>query len=148
MLEHYSKRSRKSINFTNVKFDKKKKNKNAKKEVSSEPSKENSSKEELREDKTSKNKSKNSNASNNQIALPWDISNFSLSYSYTELSHRDINTRKDLQKNYLGSVNYLYNSKVKPYEPFKKNTFLRKSKWLKFVKDFNIYLLPKQFAST
>ena len=137
---------RKSINFTNVKFDKKKKNKNVKKEVSSEPSKENSSKEELREDKTSKNKSKNSNASNNQIALPWDISNFSLSYSYTELSHRDINTRKDLQKNYLGSVNYLYNSKVKPYEPFKKNTFLRKSKWLKFVKDFNIYLLPKQFA--
>ena len=137
---------RKSINFTNVKFDKKKKNKNVKKEVSSEPSKENSSKEELREDKTSKNKSKNSNASNNQIALPWDISNFSLSYSYTELSHRDINTRKDLQKNYLGSVNYLYNSKVKPYEPFKKNTFLRKSKWLKFVKDFNIYLLPKQIA--
>jgi len=137
---------RKSINFTNVKFDKKKKNKNVKKEVSSEPSKENSSREEVREDKTSKNKSKNSNASNNQIALPWDISNFSLSYSYTELSHRDINTRKDLQKNYLGSVNYLYNSKVKPYEPFKKNTFLRKSKWLKFVKDFNIYLLPKQIA--
>ena len=137
---------RKSINFTNVKFDKKKKNKDVKKEFSSEPSKENISKEELREDKNSKNKLKNSNASNNQIALPWDISNFSLSYSYTELSHRDINTRKDLQKNYLGSVNYLYNSKVKPYEPFKKNTFLRKSKWLKFVKDFNIYLLPKQIA--
>ena len=137
---------RKSINFTNVKFDKKKKNKDVKKEFSSEPSKENLSKEKLSEDKNSKNKLKNNNASNNQIALPWDISNFSLSYSYTELSHRDINTRKDLQKNYLGSVNYLYNSKVKPYEPFKKNTFLRKSKWLKFVKDFNIYLLPKQIA--
>ena len=133
---------RKSINFTNIKFDNKKKNKSpkktsSKKEVIKEISNE---KEEIVEKPKKKKKSAQ------KIALPWDISNFSFNYSFTELSHRDINTRQDLQRNYLGSVNYLYNSKVQPYEPFKKNKFLRKSKWLRLIRDFNIYLLPKQIA--
>ena len=133
---------RKSINFTNIKFDNKKKNKSpkktsSKKEVIKEISNE---KEEIVEKPKKKKKSAQ------KIALPWDISNFSFNYSFTELSHRDINTRQDIQRNYLGSVNYLYNSKVQPFEPFKKNKFLRKSKWLRLIRDFNIYLLPKQIA--
>ena len=89
-------------------------------------------------------KPKRKKKSAQKIALPWDISNFSFNYSFTELSHRDINTRQDLQRNYLGSVNYLYNSKVQPFEPFKKNKFLRKSKWLRLIRDFNIYFFQNK----
>ena len=135
---------RKSINFTNIKFDNKKKNKSPKKTNSKkEAVKEiNNEKEEILEKQKPKKKKKSAQ----KLALPWDISNFSFNYSFTELSHRDINTRQDLQRNYLGSVNYLYNSKVQPFEPFKKNKFIRKSKWLRLIRDFNIYLLPKQIA--
>ena len=69
---------------------------------------------------------------NQQIAFPWDISNFSFNYSL--LNYRDINTRQDLKK-YLGSVNYLYNGKVKPFEPFKKILF-KKVKMVKIDKRF------------
>ena len=135
---------RKSINFTNIKFDNKKKSKSpiktsSKKQAVKEIKNE---KEEILEEQKPKKKKKSAQ----KLALPWDISNFSFNYSFTELSHRDINTRQDLQRNYLGSVNYLYNSKVQPFEPFKKNKFIRKSKWLRLIRDFNIYLLPKQIA--
>ena len=45
--------------------------------------------------------------------MPWDVSNFSLNYSFTEFSHRDINTRQDIQRNYLGSINYQYSPNIK-----------------------------------
>lgn len=76
----------------------------------------------------------------------WDISNFSLTYSYNELYHRDINTKYDKTVNYLGTVNYGFNNSPKPWEPFKKIKFIRKSKWLRPVKDFNLYFAPKQVA--
>jgi cell surface protein SprA len=135
---------RKSINFTNIKFNTKKKSKSPKKKITKEEVLKESESE--KEEITEKTKFKKKKINSQQIALPWDISNFSFNYSFTELSHRDINTRQDLQRNYLGSVNYLYNSKVKAFEPFKKNKFLRKSKWLRLIRDFNIYLLPKQIA--
>ena len=78
--------------------------------------------------------------------MPWDVSNFSLNYSFTEFSHRDINTRQDIQRNYLGSINYQYSPNIKPLEPFKKVNFIRKSKWLRLLRDFNFYYLPKQIA--
>ena len=135
---------RKSINFTNIKFNTKKKSKSPKKKITKEEVLKESESES--EKTTEKTKPKKKKVNSQKLALPWDISNFSFNYSFTELSHRDINTRQDLQRNYLGSVNYLYNSKVKAFEPFKKNKFLRKSKWLRLIRDFNIYLLPKQIA--
>ena len=68
--------------------------------------------------------------------MPWDVTNFSFNYSFTEFSHRDINTRQDVQRNYLGSINYMYSPKTKPIEPFKKVKFIRKSKWLRLLRDF------------
>ena len=76
----------------------------------------------------------------------WDVSNFSLSYSFNEFYHRDINTRMDIQRNYLASVNYGFNNNPKPIEPFKKIKFIRKSKWLRPIKDINFFLAPKQIA--
>ena len=129
---------RKSINFTNVKIDKRKKKKEPKKEKSAESVSDQENKE--------KTKPKASKKPIKKIPLPWDISNFSFNYSFTEISHRDINTRLDIKRNYLGSINYIYSTNVKPYEPFKKVSFIRKSKWLRLIRDFNVYLLPKQIS--
>ena len=76
----------------------------------------------------------------------YDISNVSLTYSYSELSHRDINTQYDRTLNHLGSVNYGFNNNPKPWEPFKKTKAFRKSKWLRPIRDFNLYFAPKQLG--
>jgi cell surface protein SprA len=98
---------RKSINFTNVKVKKRQKKKTPKKDKGTENVNSKGVTEESSENKTSKK----NKTSSKQISLPWDISNFSFSYSYTEFSHRDINTRQDIKRNYLGSVNYIYKHK-------------------------------------
>ncbi|MDX1349427.1 MAG: cell surface protein SprA, partial [Putridiphycobacter sp.] len=76
----------------------------------------------------------------------WDVENLSLSYSYNELYRRDINTQRDITKNYKAGVNYAYSGKPKLIEPFKEVGFISKSKWLRLVKDFNFYLGPKSFS--
>ena len=132
---------RKSINFTNVTINKK----------AAKPKKPNSesrkSKTELNDEESAKpRQTKLPKSKGKAPKMPWDISNFSVTYSFNEFFHRDINTRQDLQRNYIGNINYTYNSGVKPFEPFKKNKTLRKSKWLKPISDFNVFLLPKQIA--
>ena len=76
----------------------------------------------------------------------WDVENLSLSYSYNELFRKDINTQRDVTKNYKAGVNYAYSGKPKLIEPFKKAGFVGKSKWLRLIKDFNFYLGPKSFS--
>ncbi|MFK8044484.1 MAG: cell surface protein SprA [Crocinitomicaceae bacterium] len=78
----------------------------------------------------------------------WDVENLSLSYSYNELFRRDINTVRDVTKNYKAGLNYAYSGRPKLIEPFKKVGFVGKSKWLRLVKDFNFYLGPKSFSVT
>ncbi|MFT5600351.1 MAG: cell surface protein SprA [Flavobacteriales bacterium] len=74
----------------------------------------------------------------------YSISNFSGNFSYNELNKKDINTKYNDTKNYLAGFNYSYSKAPKPIEPFKKIAFIRKSKWLKSIRDFNFYLAPKQ----
>ncbi len=76
----------------------------------------------------------------------WDLENFSLTYSFNELYRRDFNTEKDITKTYRGGLNYSFSSKPKLIEPFKKISFIKKSKWLRLVRDFNFYLGPKAFT--
>ncbi|MGV6860890.1 MAG: T9SS outer membrane translocon Sov/SprA [Putridiphycobacter sp.] len=73
----------------------------------------------------------------------WDIENFSFTYSYNELYRRDFNTEQDRTKTYRGGLNYSFSAKPKLIEPFKKVSFIKKSKWLRLVRDFNFYLGPK-----
>jgi len=77
---------------------------------------------------------------------PWNISNFSLSYSYNQLYHRDINTRMDQQNSYLFNTSYGFNNSPKAIEPFKKIKFIRKSPWLRPIRDINFFLAPKQIS--
>jgi cell surface protein SprA len=78
----------------------------------------------------------------------WRISNWSASYAYSENLRRDFNTNFDKTKSWNGGLNYNYSFTAKPFEPFKKVKFVQKSKWLTLVKDFNLFLTPKNISFT
>ena len=73
--------------------------------------------------------------------MPWDISNFSASYSYTETERRDPLIALDEEKQHTGSLNYSFSRKVKYIEPLKG----LKAKSLKFFKEFNFNPIPNSF---
>jgi len=77
----------------------------------------------------------------------YDIENFSLSYSFNEVFNRNINTEFSLMQEHDGGIGYNYNSSPKNYKPFNKVKFLKKSKYLRLIKDFNFYLLPKRLSA-
>lgn len=76
----------------------------------------------------------------------YDISNFSTTYSYSEDFRRDFDTEYDMTKTYRGGVNYNFNSSPKNFTPFSNLKPFRKSKYARPIRDFNFYLLPKQFT--
>jgi len=76
----------------------------------------------------------------------YDVSNLSATYAYTELRYRDFNTEYDYTKNYRGGLAYSFSNSAKPVEPFKKIGFIKKSKYLRLIRDFNFYLAPKTIA--
>jgi cell surface protein SprA len=75
----------------------------------------------------------------------YDIENFDLSYSYSEIYHRNIDVEYHLKKTYRGGIGYNLALNPKPVEPLKKVKFLR-SKSLKIIRDFNFYYMPKLFS--
>ncbi len=72
----------------------------------------------------------------------YDVENFSVSYSFSELFRRDINTVGNSRKEHKGTLNYNYQTRPKSIQPFKKV----KSKYLMFVRDFNFYYMPRKFS--
>ncbi|MFN5147979.1 MAG: cell surface protein SprA [Flavobacteriia bacterium] len=78
----------------------------------------------------------------------WRVSNWSANYAYSENMHRDFNTNYDRTKSWNGGLNYNYSFTNKPFEPFKKAPWAQKSKWLGLIKDFNLYLTPKNISFT
>lgn len=75
-------------------------------------------------------------------SYPWDISNFSVNYTYNEVYRSNINTEINLEKNYRGGLNYYYDSNPENIAPLKNiNLFRRKA--FRLLRDFNFYLLPK-----
>ena len=76
----------------------------------------------------------------------YDISNWTGTYAYTEENHHNFELEQDLIKNYRGGLNYNFNASPKNIKPFNKVKFLRKSKYLRIIKDFNFYPGPKQIG--
>lgn len=72
----------------------------------------------------------------------YDIENFDASFAFSHNQHQNIDIEYDDQKVYRGGLGYSYNARPKNYKPFGKSKGL-KSGWLKLVKDFNVYALPK-----
>ena len=77
-------------------------------------------------------------------SMPWDISNFSVTYVYSEKDNHNPIIEKDVIKNHRGSLDYNYSRRAKYVEPFK--NLIGDSKALKFLKDFNFNPLPNSFS--
>ena len=57
----------------------------------------------------------------------------------------NINTEINLEKNYRGGINYLYNTRPKNITPFK-NVKLFRPKIFRIIRDSNFYLMPKHIG--
>ncbi len=75
----------------------------------------------------------------------YDIENFDVSYSYSEIFHRNIDVEYHLKKTYRGGIGYNLALSPKPVEPLKRMKFL-KGKSLRIIRDFNFYYMPKLFS--
>ncbi|PCJ81764.1 MAG: hypothetical protein COA49_04475 [Bacteroidetes bacterium] len=74
------------------------------------------------------------------------ISNFTANYSFNELYRRDINTEFQLNREHRGGLAYNWQNRPKQHKPFSNIKLIRESVMLKWLKDFNFYLLPKQVS--
>lgn len=74
-----------------------------------------------------------------------DVSNLSLTYSFNETYSRDVNTIRDLEKNYRGVVGYNFNNHPKNIQPFRKSKALQKPVF-QLIRDFNFYYMPTQVS--
>ena len=72
---------------------------------------------------------------------PWDISNFSASYSFSRTKHRDEIIREEVTDDQRGELVYSYNAQAKSIQPFKGV----ESKALRFIKEFNFNPIPNSF---
>ena len=77
------------------------------------------------------------------VPLPWDISNFSFTYAYTQTNRHDPIIELDQIDDHYASVDYAYNLKPKYITPFKK---LSKNKHLKLITDLNFNLVPNSIG--
>ncbi len=77
-----------------------------------------------------------------KTAYPWDIENFSFTYSYNEIFRRNQTLEYNLTQNYKGMVAYNFNFANKPFEPFKSI----KNKNLEIIKDFNFNYMPASWG--
>ncbi|MCK6609817.1 MAG: cell surface protein SprA [Bacteroidia bacterium] len=75
-------------------------------------------------------------------AMPWDIENFSATYSFTETFRRNQTMAFSSLRNYRGMLAYNYSFNNKPFEPLKN----LKSPYLTILKDFNLNYLPASWG--
>lgn len=75
--------------------------------------------------------------------MPWDISNFTTSYSYSKSNIHNEVVEKDELDQHRVSLDYTYGLSVKPIQPLKN---LSKSKWLQWLTELNFNPLPNSFT--
>ncbi len=75
--------------------------------------------------------------------MPWDIENFSVSYSHTETEFRDPIIQFQRDRRETGALDYKYSRPAAYLEPFKK--IGGKSEWLRWLREFNLNPLPNSF---
>ena len=75
--------------------------------------------------------------------MPWDISNWSASYSYTEIKHRDEFLSVDDSEEHTAELDYNYSNKFKGIRPFTK---IANKPFLKVVKEINFNPVPSSFS--
>ncbi|MBI3520883.1 MAG: cell surface protein SprA [Bacteroidetes bacterium] len=79
--------------------------------------------------------------------MPWDVSNFSVTYAYNETTRRNVNIDHSIIKTYRGALSYNYAITAKAWVPFKKSkSKLMNNKWMALIKEINITPLPSRFG--
>ena len=71
----------------------------------------------------------------------YDIENFGFNYAYNDIHRSNILTGEYVQEQYRGGITYNFTSQPRPFEPFRNVKGLER-KYLYWLKDFNITLLP------
>ncbi len=71
----------------------------------------------------------------------WDIENFDISYSYSQISRHNPVIQEDVLTRHRGGLGYTFNGQQKFVEPFK--GFIKsKSPWLALLREFNFNYVP------
>lgn len=83
---------------------------------------------------------------NQRTPQVYDIENLSASYSFNEVYRSNINTVYDRRRDYMGSLNYTYQTNPKAVEPFKEVEWL-KPNYLSLIRDFNFFWYPRNFTA-
>lgn len=78
--------------------------------------------------------------------MPYDIENFTFSYTYNQTDHHDFEIEDALDQNLRLGGTYDYSFIQKPIEPFKKNDSLFTGKYWQFLKDLNFNALPSNIS--
>ena len=79
--------------------------------------------------------------------MPWDISNFSVTYAYNETFRRNVNIDHSINKTIRGALAYNYSTNAKAWAPFSKTSSkILNHKWMALVKDINITPLPNRLG--
>ncbi len=81
-------------------------------------------------------------------ARVYDIENFTFNYAYSEIYARNIDIEHDLRRTYRGGITYNFRGNPKQYKPLNNVKLFSKSPYLRILKDFNFYLLPKQIYAS
>ena len=76
----------------------------------------------------------------------YDIENITVGYSFNEQFRRNINTEFDRRVDHTANLQYQYQTRANPVEPFKKVSAFQQSEWWALIRDFNFYYYPKQFT--
>ena len=72
----------------------------------------------------------------------WDIENFSVSYSFNEVTQSSYLVQNYVAKTYKGILEYGFQTKTAGWAPFQKKI---KSPWLNWLRDLNINLVPSSY---
>ncbi len=80
--------------------------------------------------------------------MPYDIENFTFSYSYNQVDHHDFEIEESLDQNVRVGATYNYNFAPITVEPFKKNDSLFTGKYWQFLKDLNFNALPTNITAS
>ncbi len=75
----------------------------------------------------------------------YNISNWSLNYSFSEMYGRNINTDYRVQRNFRGGLNYSYTAQPQNVTPFS-NWNIFSSPALRLLRDFNFYYSPSYLS--
>lgn len=76
----------------------------------------------------------------------YDISNFSMNYSYNELFARDINTKYNLMEEFQGGLVYNFNTRPEAVTPFQGIGGIFNTDLFRILRDFNFYYYPSSIT--